>query len=153
MANSFPDQPKQQPDDKQRVIERVRRKIEEEAARRRAEAREPGGGTVYVHRGLPGFIRAQLRTASRGGSSGYEDAGCKLGETLGSDSLCPINAELHEWAEELDRLDTFIQDDELLAKWLRRTFPRVMDRVPKSRMPQFMAGLRRAHKEGLIGTE
>ena len=100
----------------------------------------------FVHRDLPSFMRAQLHTASCGGEFGYRDAGYTFGRSIASE--CPANAELDEWAEEVDRIPSFIDDDDALAAWLRRTFPAILARVPDRRMGRFMEGLRLAADAG-----
>lgn len=105
-------------------------------------------GARFVHGGLPAYIRAQLFEASQGGSIGYRDAGFTFGRSLGHQ--CPRDAELDDWADELERLDSIIGDDAHLEQWLRATFPRIMEQVPQRRMAQFLLGIRRAHVEGWI---
>jgi hypothetical protein len=104
--------------------------------------------TPFVHHGLPSFMRATLATAAAGGSCGYEHAGFTLGRHIANQA--PRDAEEDEWAEEVDRLVSFIDDDEALATWLRGTFPRILASVPARRLPQFVAGIRRAHEEELL---
>lgn len=92
---------------------------------------------TYVHDGMPSDLRVHLLQASKGGA-GYEQAGFSLGRFLGRE--CPMDAELDDWGA----------DDAVLARWLRETFPKVMARVPARRTLNFIAGVRRAHEEGLI---
>lgn len=97
--------------------------------------------TVFVHRGLPSYIRINLASATRPGSPGYEEAGYHLGLHLWRE--CPANCEYDEWDDELSSLSAILNDDEKLAQWLRITFPRVVASVPSRRMVRFMEGVRR----------
>jgi hypothetical protein len=103
--------------------------------------------TAYVHRGCPSFLRAQLREARSGGNRSYEHAGFALGQHL--EDEVPIDAELDEWAQELDALESFVDDDAQFARWLRGTFPRILASVPTRRMRQFMSGVRRGRADRL----
>jgi cytochrome c peroxidase len=58
---------------------------------------------AFTHTGLPSYIRASLREASRGGSNGYEIAGFQLGSHLGGES--PYEADEDEWAEAIAVFD------------------------------------------------
>lgn len=98
----------------------------------------------FVHGGLPTFMRARLREASHGGSDSYELAGFTLGQHL--ESQCPHEAESDEWADELDRLGGFIEDDGAFIAWLRSTFPRILALVPARRIQSFAAGVRRGER-------
>lgn len=98
--------------------------------------------TAFVHRGLPGYMRAQLWTAAKGGGTGYKDAGHVFGSSIRHE--CPWAAEFAEWALEIDRVETFIDDDVAFSSWLRQTFPRILGRVPARRMDRFIAGVRDA---------
>lgn len=71
-------------------------------------------------------------------ATGYEEAGFALGRFMGRE--CPMDADLDEWGA----------DDSMLALWLHETFPRVMSCLPARRTADFVAGVRRAHEEGLI---
>ena len=101
--------------------------------------------THHAHNGLPGYMRASLRTASTGGTNGYEQAGYTLGQHLGSES--PLSMEDDEWDEALAAADEFIDDEQRLRTWLASTFPRIWSCVPSKRRAQFVAGVRRGRIE------
>jgi hypothetical protein len=101
--------------------------------------------THHAHNGLPGYMRASLRTAATGGADGYEQAGYTLGRSLDSES--PWSAEADEWDQVLSAVDQFIDDDGQLMAWLAATFPRIWSRVPSKRRGRFVAGVRRGRGE------
>ncbi|WP_439628917.1 hypothetical protein [Gemmata sp.] len=106
---------------------------------RRPEANPPG-----TFLGCPTYIRAHCRTAARGGSSGYGEAGFHLGHHVRE--LEPHDTEQEAWAgiieSELAPLVAAGDDASALA-WLVRRYPRVMANVPTRRRSNFLAGFYR----------
>jgi hypothetical protein len=101
----------------------------------------------------PTFFRALCRTASEGGSGGYEWAGHGL--TGAIPQLMPEDVEHDEW---YDLVQEFIglvcpegpssgmsawpaPDDEAVLAWLDRWLPRCMALVPRRRRDSFLKGV------------
>jgi hypothetical protein len=96
---------------------------------------------------LPGFFKATVHEARRGGEGGYYHAGRIL--MLHVTSLAPYDVEDDEWAACLDVLERHIgaNDDDAVLAWFEKELPRCMDLVPKRRREQFLRGVYECYEE------
>jgi hypothetical protein len=99
--------------------------------------------------GIPGFFRASIEEAKRGGSGGYETAGWQLANSL--DSTIAGDLTLAQWQREIGALMKEIDDDDAVWAWFSSKFPKCMGLVPTRRKDQFLAGVRRAYEEERFG--
>lgn len=94
--------------------------------------------------GVPRFIRAHLRAASKGGRSGYSEPGFHLGRCV--TELEPHDTETDAWLDIIDaELVPLVEaeDDDAVLAWLVRRYPLVMAPVRKRRREGFVAGFYR----------
>jgi hypothetical protein len=110
---------------------------------------DPGDSQRGTFTGIPTFIRAHCRTASKGGSGGYSEAGFHLGYHVRD--LEPYDIETEDWLAvivfELHPLIEVENDDAVIA-WCVRRYPRVMAMVPTRRRASFVAGFYRGFAKG-----
>jgi hypothetical protein len=92
----------------------------------------------------PSFFQALCRTASMGGSGGYEEVGFQLARVVST--LSPDDMEDAEWIEQVEVLKVAIVNDEQVAAlaWLDRWLPRCMALIPARRRDAFYQGVDRA---------
>jgi hypothetical protein len=92
----------------------------------------------------PTWFLAHCRTASQGGSNGYQAAGFEL--TRSVCNLEPYDIEEEEWGARLavlaERIDA--QDDAGVLAWFDRNLPRCLALVPHRRQQQFLRGVYQA---------
>jgi hypothetical protein len=100
----------------------------------------------------PSHFRATCQRASRGGSSGYDEAGYQLMAGLGS--LAPYDVEREDWGRQLQELENLLlpteaggtmvpPDDGAVLAWFDRRVPRCMALIPPRRRGTFLEGVYR----------
>lgn len=103
------------------------------------------------HTGVPSFFRSCCLEATRGGESGYWNAGWHL--AIHTEEEMPYDIEDDEqWEEMLDELREAASNDDVDAvwDWYCKVFPKCMELVPIRRKDQFVNGVRQAWEDGRL---
>jgi hypothetical protein len=91
----------------------------------------------------PSFFCGVCRSASAGGTNGYQDAGYTLASHLSD--LAPFDVEEDAWYKLLEQLASAVEteDNQATIAWLDRWVPRCLALVPTRRRESFLKGLYR----------